>query len=512
MLKCFRKMLSSKYFLRYRVWLEIIKWQGLLKVNHLTEKENTSSKYFLVATNIGSNLNALAFDITLGLALRSRGHKVKFSLCNGALTACMNCELNKYRDIEEFKLKKSKKFCTECSRTGKKLLKAGKFEPWLINEQLAPIPKPWDLEVADSGAKRFLAKGKIDNTEEYISAFQEFLYSSQVLNAAASDLFLSENFDLLVAHHGIYVPQGNMVESAKEHGVPVVTWVQGYRKQTFVLGIGDTYHKTLILDNPNIPELDSIRRKEIVNYLNSRDIGDRDWIRFGKVDIGNSDDIYIGDNVHKVLLMTNVSWDAQLHYKSRIFQDMHAWIEATINWFIQHQNLDLIIRIHPAEVTGKIKSRDPIYHFIASKFSTLPKNIIIVKPEQNVSTYKLMKSCGLGLIFATKAGIELAAQGVPIVVAGESWIRGKGLSYDPNSQQEYFDLLDRFSQDSNNLKVDQEAALKFAHFFFFQQSFEVKSIKSLDYYPYLRPNLKNDWDSTDPGLLRIILQLESLVA
>jgi hypothetical protein len=80
-------------------------------------------KSILITTNIGGNLNTLALDVLLGLALRSRGHKVIFSICDGILPGCMNCEINKYRDIEEFLEFKSNKLCGKCFSTGEKIMK-----------------------------------------------------------------------------------------------------------------------------------------------------------------------------------------------------------------------------------------------------------------------------------------------------------------------------------------------------------------------------------------------------
>jgi hypothetical protein len=314
----------------------------------------------------------------------------------------------------------------------------------------------------------------------------------------------------MIAHHGIYVPQGNMVAVAKEYEVPIITWVQGYRKQSFIFGIGDTYHKSLLTESYDVDDLCSDEKKEIREYLDSRDIGERDWIKFSSVSRNDPTNVDLGRNKTKVLLLTNVSWDAQLHYSSRVFPDMHAWIDETIKWFTTNSHLDLIIRIHPAEVTGKIKARDQILKYIEEKFPKLPANIKVIGPEVSVSTYKLMDICDLGLIFATKAGIELAALGKPLIVAGESWIRGRGLSVDPTTKQEYFAQLEKFSKNSNSLPTNVEAALKFAHYFFFQKTQKVNSIKALSHYPYLRPQIKKDWELKDPGLLNLIHSIENL--
>jgi hypothetical protein len=506
----YREILSSPFVLKVRKTLELRKWRKGLGLNPQTSIAITKPKSILIATNIGGNLNTMAFDAVLGIALRSRGHNVYFTLCDGALTACMYCELNKFKSLEEYKSRKAQKLCHDCSKTGQQILNIAGFKPLLLKFDGRSSSESWDLEIADSGTKRFLAKGRIDDQEEYRSVFEEYLKSSQIVNGEASEIFTKNQFDLMIAHHGIYVPQGNMVAVAKKYEVPVITWVQGYRKQSFLLGIGDTYHKSLLTESYDVDDLSSDEKKEIKEYLDSRDIGERDWIKFSSVSRNDPTNVDLGRNKTKVLLLTNVSWDAQLHYSSRVFPDMHAWIDETIKWFTTNSHLDLIIRIHPAEVTGKIKARDQILKYIEEKFPKLPANIKVIGPEVSVSTYRLMDICDLGLIFATKAGIELAALGKPLIVAGESWIRGRGLSVDPTTRQEYFAQLERFSKNPNSLPTNVEAALKFAHYFFFHKTQKVNSIKALSHYPYLRPQIKRDWELKDPGLLNLIQSIENL--
>ena len=45
------------------------------------------------------------------------------------------------------------------------------------------------------------------------------------------------------------------------------------------------------------------------------------------------------------------------------------------------------------------------------------------------------------IIYATKMGVELTALGIPVIVAGEAWVRNKGLTQDATSKAHYFELL-----------------------------------------------------------------------
>jgi hypothetical protein len=168
-------------------------------------------------------------------------------------------------------------------------------------------------------------------------------------------------------------------------------------------------------------------------------------------------------------MLTNVIWDAQLHYQANAFPSMLDWARKTIAYFAGRPELDLLIRVHPAEITGVMPSREPFVEAIARAFPALPPNVHIIPPESRVSTYAAMERCNAVLIFGTKTGVELAATGVPVVVAGEAWVRNKGITLDAESEQGYFDILDRLPLAGRLPPETVERARKYAYHFFFRR-------------------------------------------
>ena len=162
-------------------------------------------------------------------------------------------------------------------------------------------------------------------------------------------------------------------------------------------------------------------------------------------------------------------WDAQLLYRANAFPNMRDWCVQTIAYFAARPDLQLLIRVHPAELRGNIPSRQPIIAEIERAFPELPSNVVVIPPESDISTYAAMLQCNAAIVYATKAGVELAALGLPIIVAGEAWVRNKGITWDASSPEEYFQLLDRLPFDDGMSDEQIERAQRYAFHFFFRR-------------------------------------------
>ena len=506
--------LGLNFLSKFRFWIELRLWRHQLnKMSLFVPQEIVSGanrKSFLISSTIGGNLSTLALDLVLARALELRGHYVRFVLCGGGFDACMFAELNKYRDHEDFIESGSQPLCKGCTKSGSALLKASKLNsltliPKYGNRQL----KEYELEVAEAGAKRFLGIGRVENLELYRAVLNRFQSAGAQYSQSIDDLLSTEHFDVVIAHHGIYVPQGLFQTSSNKAKVKFVSWMQGYRRGTYIFSWNDTYHRELLKPFPINTTLSFDQTKEIEEYLDSRDSGSNDWIKFGVTTKSNSQTIDFDDSKPSAVLLTNVSWDAQLHYESRVFSDMHEWILQTIRWFIDHPNCNLIVRIHPAEETGRIKSKDKVEDFIKYNFSSLPKNIILVKPLDKISTYSIIEKSDLAIIYGTKTGLEVAAMGKPLLIAGEAWSRNKGVGIEPTSTEEYFKSLEDFAEDYTSLYCNRTKGLELAYYFFFRKLIKVNSIRPITFYPYARPKMSFDWFQSDIGLRSIILSLEN---
>lgn len=474
----------------------------------------------LIATGAGGHLPSATLESLLGTALSRRGAGVSFLLCDGCLPACMMCEINWYQDLERFAREGPRDRCKTCHEPAAGML-AGLALPTLgLSRFLSPadredaISRSRDIAFGDipryeecgisvgehamAGALRFFARGSLEADVRSEAVVRRYFAAALLTARAAVKLFGENRYSVVVLNHGIYVPQGIFVDAARASGVRVVTWHPAYRKQCFIFNHGETYHHGLMTEPTSRWEdaawNDDLRDRTLA-YLASRWHGASDWIRFHRDPVTDMPSILKATGIDLsrpvVGLLTNVVWDAQLHYPANAFPDMLTWLFDTVEWFADHPELQLVIRIHPAEVTGTIPSRQPVADELRKQFGVLPPNIVLVLPESRLSTYALMSLCNAVLIYGTKTGVELAATGIPVVVAGEAWVRGKGITRDASSREEYLRILNALPFERRLPDDEIDRARRYAFHFFFRRMIPVRAVTATRGWPPYRVSVSD---------------------
>jgi hypothetical protein len=182
---------------------------------------------------------------------------------------------------------------------------------------------------------------------------------------------------------------------------------------------------------------------------------------------------------------------------------MVEWLVETIRYFAKRPDLQLLIRVHPAELNGKIPSRQLVTDEVARHFPSLPSNVYLIPPDSDISTYTVVALSDAALIYGTKMGVELTSKGIPVIVAGEAWIRNKGLTYDAEDRDNYFRLLDKLPFGEKLPPEAQERARKYAYHFFFRRMIPLRSLRLVPGWPPFDLNITDVHElhaGRDPGL------------
>ena len=473
----------------------------------------------LMATTIGSYAHGITLESAVAAALTFRGAEVHALLCDGVMTACAECEASLYPNIAMFVEHGPRRdLCRDCTWPAERVyaqlgLKVHRYSEWLTPEDRAEARRlscaqSFDQirsvvidglavgEHAYAGALRFFATGSLGAEPAAEPVLRRYLESALLTACASRRLMREVGFSSTVLTHGIYVPWGIIGEVARREGVHVSTWNVAYRKRRFIFSHDDTYHHTLMtepVDHWERTPLSATQDRELTKYLASRREGLFDWIVFHRPRRQDPQAIahQIGLDPSKPVigLLTNVTWDAQLHYPANAFPSIVEWLVQTCEYFATRRDLQLLIRVHPAEISGFPPSRQPILGELRKRVPELAPNIIVIPPESDMGTYALMSLCNAAIIYGTKMGVELTSIGLPVIVAGEAWIRNKGLTRDASSPAEYFRILQDLPFRERLGATQLARARQYAYHFFFNRMIPLPFIDPKAGYPIYRLKL-----------------------
>jgi hypothetical protein len=486
-------------------------WRGVVAqgASDWATDRNRGSKgqRVLIATSDGGYLGATRVEGMLALALTLRGAEVHVLLCDGSLPACIECNSDWYPDARRFARRGPTAIhCSACFGPADSMYRSLGIRVHRYSDHLSPearraaeelartIPRGeipgYQLDAlavgehALAGALRFYARATLDDSVEAERILRRYFQAALLTTFTVRHLLQTNDFNSAVFHHGIYVPHGLIGEVARQEQVRVVNWHVAYRKRSFIFSHHDTYHHTLMNEPTEHWEnmtWTAQTEREVLQYLKSRWEGTNDWICFHDRPQFDCSEIEreVGVDLSKpcVGLLTNVMWDAQLHYPANAFPNMLDWALQTIGYFARRPDLQLLIRVHPAEIRGSLRSRQPIVPEIKKAFPSLPPNVFIIPPESHASTYAAMSRCNTVIIYGTKTGVELTAIGIPVIVAGEAWIRNKGITMDAHSVSGYFQLLDRLPLDERLPAHLVERARRYAYHFFFRRMIPIDFVE-----------------------------------
>jgi hypothetical protein len=171
-------------------------------------------------------------------------------------------------------------------------------------------------------------------------------------------------------------------------------------------------------------------------------------------------------------MFCNILWDSAVIGRDLAFPSMGRWVVEGILWARSHPEVDLVIRIHPAEI--QLRNHPTVERMadhIASNVTALPPNVRVIQADDPISSYVLMDIAALGLVYTSTVGLELATRGTPVLLAATTHYRGRGFTVDPDSARAYWAEADRLLR-TLPLGVERERtrelARRYAVLFFFR--------------------------------------------
>jgi len=199
-----------------------------------------------------------------------------------------------------------------------------------------------------------------------------------------------------------------------------------------------------------------------------------------------------------VLLATNVLGDSLTLGRQVFSRSMSEWIIRTVQYFSGRDDAQLIIRVHPGELLTHGTSMVDVVKQVLPK---LPEHIHLIGAAEKLNTYDLIEVADVGLVYTTTVGLEMAMNGLPVIVAGQTHFRNRGFTHDADSWVAYFKLLGQILDTPAKFRLSDEEmglAWQYAYRFFFEYSRP---------YPW---HLVRMWDDYKLRPLSAVLSAEGL--
>ena len=200
-----------------------------------------------------------------------------------------------------------------------------------------------------------------------------------------------------------------------------------------------------------------------------------------------------------VMLAANVLGDSLTLGRDIFAASMTEWITKTVQYFAKRTDVQLVIRVHPGEkLVPQAKSMGTV---VKEALPEMPNHIHVIGALDNINTYDLIEIANVGLAYTTTVGLETAMNGRPVISCGQTHYRGRGITLDPNTWEEYYATLEKVLADipAHQMTEKQiEFAWNYAYRFFFE-------------YPRPFPwRLMNFWDDLEVWTLEKVLSEEGM--
>jgi hypothetical protein len=332
---------------------------------------------------------------------------------------------------------------------------------------------------------RTLLRGTLDLRDELTQRlYREYLVGSILLARALRRILDAFQPDTLMLLNGTFFAERIAMAIAAERTLDTVTHERGFMRNRIVFD-RDRPANLFRVDETWITvkdrQLTATQEAELDTYLQSRQAGKNEMVNYWPTVEARHDYIVQQlrlDPAKPILsLYTNILWDTAVYQRDRAFDGMFDWLEHTIDQVAALQDLQLVIRIHPAEVRLRQKTRERAADRLAARYPTLPANIAVVPTDSDISSYALTELSTAVGVYTSTIGLEAALRGTPVLVAGETHYREKGFTHDVATREQYNRLIGEVAlwkpspgNQSYRLSPEQIALARRYAYLFFQQN------------------------------------------
>lgn len=334
----------------------------------------------------------------------------------------------------------------------------------------------------------------LESEPDYHRARTMFVRNAIISISAAQRVHAELKPAMVVTSHGIYSSWGTFMSFMMQRGVRTITYgLNGYGAASIDLSAdavaankSDGGYLKYLADIVVDRTLSRIEVAERVGHLMDERFNhsSADLARLGVAETASQSPVLQRLDTHRAAgrdifaLFPNVMWDNATTFEesNRVFNSPVEWLVETVRYFPPASDKVLVIRVHPAErsyMTVRKSVRDILTFHLGEQILE-QDNIIVVAPEEPLSSYALFDYIKAGIVYNGTIGLELIFRHVPLIIGARAAYSDAGFTHDIQNRQQYFAAFDATATILNHQDSNLEAALLFAYEYFFLHGVPMK--------------------------------------
>jgi len=426
----------------------------------------------------------------LGHAFKIRGYKpvflvndAEFPICLGQMVEADNkqCKEECVQTPEQI----AEYFNTDIEYLSSHLQRTQKEYYDIVDEQSVPnlVYKGHDLTpFITSSLRRHFKRYTLDFSKtDHKARWRDFAVDAMMLKDGTDSVLSKYDVKTIIGFEETYIQGGLPLSCGEREGITGYSIDWGYKPQDLLFGKTSNrqylalFSDSKLLQNVVETELSASEIDAIEETMTQRMEGvntKSDYVSFDHSSIDlEGYDIAVG-------LFTNLIWDASLEAKEGAYSDPFEWLQTTLDWFESQPNKLLIIKTHPAEtLEGRHGTNQPVAEWIYGYCGQLPENVVLLEPDADVNPYEMISDIDVGIVYNSIIGLEMAYEGIPVIVAGDPHYRDLDFTYDATNPDDYTEYLEEISQGFDTSSTER-LARRYAHYFFERKHIPVEFYES----------------------------------
>lgn len=447
------------------------------------QSQKVKQKTILFPSLIGSESSYNVRFMMVAKYMEQKGFSSQFVFCDGVFGLCTKERIFKTRTDSPL-------FCKECYKNydyiGKKTglpfeylsSLTASFDNKEMNREIFEASKIATIddckkhkttdktpvgELAYKSVLRFFQMGELEDTDYELEIYKKFIQSAIKTYYIFDVYFTKQPIHTVVLWNGTLYFDAVISYICKKRGIPYITqesfigsnsWIYKKNDVAIYLNFYNAWEKQAA-NNP----LTSEKKEKTLKLFNQFKTGEASIVHYNDSHKG----LILDKTFEYVAIFPNLSFDTYVLGRNPIFNSCNQFVVETINfWNSNVEGIKLIVRTHPAEV----KLLTATTHFLSEIVTPiLTDKIIFVDSTDDVSSYEILKHVKYTICYSSTIGVEAMLQGIPTVIAGESFYKPFAVS--PKTKEEYFSTIKQLNQSISDITIDKEKLINYLHYLYF---------------------------------------------